>query len=38
MKLEDKIRIQHMLDAANEALAFASDVTEKDFSTDRMLI
>ena len=38
MKLEDKIRIQHMLDAANEALAFASDVTEKDFSKNRMLI
>jgi len=38
MKLEDKIRIQHMIDAAKEALVFASDVTEKDFSKNRMLI
>ena len=38
MKLEDKIRIQHMIDAANEALAFAAEVNEKEFSENRMLI
>lgn len=38
MKAEDRIRIQHMIDAAEEALSFVEDVTDKDFSKNRMLI
>jgi uncharacterized protein with HEPN domain len=38
MKPEDGIRIQHMIDAANEALFFTGDIVEEDFSRNRMLI
>lgn len=38
MKPDERIRIQHMIDAAEEALSFAADTSEKDFSKNRMLI
>lgn len=38
MKLDDKIRIQHMIDAAEEALSFVSDKSEKEFNKNRMLV
>lgn len=38
MKPEDRIRIQHMIDAAEEALSFTDEISEKDFSQNRMLI
>ncbi|MDP2366522.1 MAG: DUF86 domain-containing protein [Ignavibacteria bacterium] len=38
MKAEDRIRIQHMIDAAEEALSFVEDITDKDFSRNRMCI
>jgi uncharacterized protein with HEPN domain len=38
MKPEDKIRIQHMIDALNETLTFTDNVSEKDFFQNRMLI
>ena len=38
MKDDDKIRVQHMIDASEEALAFISGVTEEAFSKNRMLI
>jgi len=28
MKPEDRIRIQHMIDAANEALSFTGEISE----------
>jgi len=34
----DRIRIQHMLDASREAMAFAKGRTVDDLSTDRMLL
>ncbi len=36
MHKEDKIRLQHMRDAAQEAVAFASGRAEADLNTDRM--
>jgi uncharacterized protein with HEPN domain len=38
MKLNDRIRIQHMVDASKEALSFVTGVKEKDFSKSRMII
>lgn len=38
MKLDDKIRIQHMIDAAEEALSFVSDKSENEFNRNRMLV
>jgi uncharacterized protein with HEPN domain len=38
MKPEDRIRIQHMIEAANEALSFTNNISEKDFSQNRMII
>jgi len=38
MKPEDKIRIQHMIDAAEEALSFVAEINEKDFFNNRLLI
>ncbi|OGU27782.1 MAG: hypothetical protein A2057_11340 [Ignavibacteria bacterium GWA2_35_9] len=38
MKLDDRIRIQHIVDAAEEALSFVAGVEEKDFSQNRMII
>ncbi|MEW6195055.1 MAG: DUF86 domain-containing protein [Bacteroidota bacterium] len=38
MKHEDKIRIQHMIDAAEEALSFVSGIDEKDFANNRLVI
>jgi uncharacterized protein with HEPN domain len=38
MKIEDKIRINHMIDASEELLSFAENKSRKDFDTDRMLI
>ena len=38
MSPEDKIRIQHITDAIDEALTFTSGVTKDEFSNNRMLI
>lgn len=38
MDNSDKIRIQHMIDAAQEALKFAENKTIDDFHNDRMLV
>jgi uncharacterized protein with HEPN domain len=38
MKPDDKIRIMHMIDAAEEALFFVADSSGEDFSKNRMLI
>jgi uncharacterized protein with HEPN domain len=38
MRPEDRIRILHMIDAAEEAMSFVADSSEKDFSKNRMLI
>jgi uncharacterized protein with HEPN domain len=38
MKDEDRIRIQHMIDAIEEALSFVSGITEENFSKSRMII
>ena len=38
MKPDDRIRIQHMIDAGEEALSFTSNVTKENFSKNRMLI
>lgn len=35
---EDRIRIQHMVDAAEEALSFVRTATKEDFSQSRLLI
>ena len=37
MKKDDLIRLHHMLDAANEAIAFAEKRDRTDLETDRML-
>jgi uncharacterized protein with HEPN domain len=34
----DRIRVQHMLDASREAMAFARDRTRADLDGDRMLV
>ncbi len=36
MSKEDQVRLQHMRDAANEAIGFASGKTEADLDADRM--
>jgi len=38
MRADDKIRIQHMIDAAEEIKSFVTDVSEQDFIKNRMLI
>ena len=38
MKPDDKIRVMHMIDAAEEALSFVTDSSETEFSENRMLI
>ena len=38
MKKADTIRLQHMLDAAREALSFAGGREREDLSADRMLM
>jgi len=38
MKDEDRIRIQHMIDASNEAFSFIEGITEENFSKNRMII
>lgn len=38
MKPEDKIRIRHMIDAAEEALSFASVSSETEFRENRMIV
>ena len=37
MSESDRIRLRHMLDAANEALAFIRNRQRRDIETDRML-
>ncbi len=37
MQRSDRIRIQHMLDAAREALSFTADKARTDLDTNRML-
>ena len=38
MRNDDAIRIRHMLDAAREAIGFASGRTSEDLTHDRMLL
>jgi len=38
MRKDDRIRLQHMLDAANEALNFTRGRTRRDLDNDRMLV
>lgn len=38
MLKDDRIRLQHMLDAASEALGFIHDKTRFDLDNDRMLV
>jgi uncharacterized protein with HEPN domain len=38
MLKDDLIRMHHMLDAAREAMSFASQKTRSDFDGDRMLV
>jgi len=38
MRKDDCIRLQHMLDAANEALDFIQDKTRSDLDKDRKLV
>ena len=38
MRNDDRIRMQHMLDAAREAMAFAAGRDRSDLDTDRMLL
>ena len=38
MKPEDKVRIQHMLDAAHEVFEFTGDVSFDDFKKSRLLV
>ena len=37
MKARDRVRLQHMLEAAQEALTFADGKTRADLESDRML-
>lgn len=37
MNPSDRVRIQHIIEAANEAIDFASGRSEEDLSTSRML-
>ena len=36
-RVDDDVRLRHMLDAAREALVFTRDRTREDLETDRML-
>lgn len=38
MKDNDRIRIQHIIDAAREALSFVRDIDQENFSKNRMMI
>jgi uncharacterized protein with HEPN domain len=38
MRKDDRIRLQHMLDAANEALTFIQGKIRTDLDSDRMLV
>ncbi len=38
MSKDDRIRLQHMLDAAREALTFTQSCTRTDLDKDRMLV
>jgi uncharacterized protein with HEPN domain len=38
MRKDDRVRLQHMLDAANEALTFIQDRIRADLDSDRMLV
>jgi uncharacterized protein with HEPN domain len=38
MRENDRIRIQHIIDASEEALSFVNKVERADFSKNRMLI
>lgn len=38
MRLEDKIRIWHMIDAAEEAISFTKNIPQKEFNKNRMLV
>jgi uncharacterized protein with HEPN domain len=38
MRKDDRVRLQHMLDAANEALTFIQGKNRADLDTDRMLV
>jgi uncharacterized protein with HEPN domain len=38
MRKDDRVRLQHMLDAANEALTFIQDRIRADLDNDRMLV
>jgi uncharacterized protein with HEPN domain len=38
MRKDDRIRLQHMLDAANEALTFIQGKNRADLDIDRMLV
>jgi uncharacterized protein with HEPN domain len=38
MREDDRVRLQHMFDAAREALTFAKDRERRDLDTDRMLV
>jgi uncharacterized protein with HEPN domain len=38
MRKDDRIRLQHILDAANEALSFIKGKVRADLNNDRMLV
>jgi uncharacterized protein with HEPN domain len=38
MQPDDRVRLQHILDAARESIAFATGRTIQDLSSDRMLL
>jgi uncharacterized protein with HEPN domain len=38
MQKDDRVRLQHMLDAANEALTFVQGKARADLDSDRMLV
>lgn len=38
MRKDDRVRLQHMLDAANEALSFIQARVRSDLDNDRMLV
>ena len=38
MQKDDRVRLQHMLDAASEALNFIQGKTRADLDKDRMLV
>jgi len=38
MKKTDEVRLRHILDSANEAVAFAKGKTREDLDNDRMLV